>query len=78
METENVHLLNLARNLNNSIYLIYYLLFEFTVIDKNAECGGLDAAKKSAISTFRAKQTNLSNKIFFGKLNLHSIFVYYQ
>jgi hypothetical protein len=29
---------------------------ELTVIDKNAECGGLDAEKKSAISSFRAKR----------------------
>lgn len=35
---------------------------------KNAECGGLDAEKKSAISTFRAENKLISmNKLFYKK-----------
>ena len=64
MEMVNELMQNLAKEINY-FQLIEYDLFQLTVIDKNVECGGLDAAKKSAISTFRAKQKfSFKNKRF--------------
>jgi hypothetical protein len=56
------------------------LNLQLTAVAKNDECGGLDAAKKSAISTFLAKYKRVLLKQFNKNqiTNLHSIFVYYQ
>ncbi len=38
------------------VLIFFYLInLQLTGVARNDECGGLDAAKKSAISTFRAK-----------------------
>ncbi len=51
---ENVLMLSLTRIL--FVLIFFYLInLQLTGVARNDECGGLDAAKKSAISTFRAK-----------------------
>jgi hypothetical protein len=55
---ENGRMLHWAENEQMVITHINQRGNALTVIDRNAEWGGLEAAKKSAISTFRAEQTN--------------------
>jgi hypothetical protein len=50
---------SLAKNLFIFISRLINEIFELTVTDKNAEYGGLDAEKKSAISPFRATTINI-------------------
>ena len=67
-----------------SVKFIEIELLSLTVMDRNAEWGGLDAAKKSAISTFRAKEPfdrqikRTSDQHLLNWSHLHSRSVCYQ